>query len=213
VKSSRSPRDARDGQQRTGFTASLESLVATCMGCIAAVLVDEEGEAVDYAGRLPPYDVKLAAAHFQIVLRELCSAARGGAAHSVLVRAERYGYLARRLFGDYVLVLVCTPQGAFEISTRALRHAEMELSREACWPLDAIARPRWTRVCVSVGANGVPVELWPRAGARERVAVVLGRATGLGEFERGFRVSTQSGRELTLVREASGTWYADDELG
>jgi outer membrane protein len=36
--------------------------VGLCSGCIAAVLVDEEGETVDYAGRLPPYDAKLAAA-------------------------------------------------------------------------------------------------------------------------------------------------------
>ena len=212
MKSSRAPRDARDGQQRTGFTPSLESLVATCVGCIAAVLVDEEGETVDYAGRLPPYDVKLAAAHFQIVLRELCNAAQGRTARSVLVRTERYGYVAHRLFGGYVVVLVCTPEAVSGISARALRQVEVELSHEAGWPLDGDEPQIWTRVLVRVGPNGVPIELWPRRGVGEPVAV-QGRVIGLGAFERGFRVSTASGCELTLVREPSGAWYADTELG
>ena len=78
--SASAPGHARDGQKRTGFTACLETLVETSAGCLGAVLVDGEGETVDYAGRLAPYDVKLAAAHFQIVLRELCNSARGGEA-------------------------------------------------------------------------------------------------------------------------------------
>jgi hypothetical protein len=208
VKSSRPPITTRDGQQRTGFTSSLEALVETSAGCIAAVLVDEEGETVDYAGRLAPYDIKLAAAHFQIVLRELCNVAPTGGVRAVVVRAQHASYLARLLFGGYVLVLVCTPEGAFEISARALRQVEMELSREADWPPDDGAQPGWLRVYVSLGPSGAPLELWLRGGARVRVAV-LGSAVGLAEFERGYRVRTAAGSELTLVREPNGTWYVD----
>jgi hypothetical protein len=208
VKSSRPPTTSRDGQHRTGFTDSLEALVETSAGCIAAVLVDGEGETVDYAGTLRPYDIKLAAAHFQIVLRELCSVARTGAVRAVLIRAQRHSYLCRCLFGGYVLVLVCTPEGAFEISARALRQVEVELSREASWPLGDGAELVWWRVYVSLGPSGAPFDLWPRGGQRVRVAV-LGPAVGLAEFERGYRVRTAAGRELTLVREPNGTWYVD----
>ena len=206
--SARAPGHARDGQQRTGFTASLETLVETSAGCLGAVLVDGEGETVDYAGRLAPYDVKLAAAHFQIVLRELCNSARGDEARGFTVRAQRYGYVAWRLFGGYVLVLVFTPESAAHFSQRALRQVEIELSREASWPLEHGGRPRWTRVYVSLGSGGVPLELWLRDGARERLTL-LGPAANLGDFERGYRVSLPSGGEQTLVREPNGIWYLD----
>jgi hypothetical protein len=35
---------------------------------------------------------------------------------------------------------------------------------------------------------------------------------GLPRGERGFRVRTATGGELTVVREAGNTWYADEEL-
>jgi hypothetical protein len=41
---------------------------------------------------------------------------------------------------------------------------------------------------------------------------VLGTVMGLSVREQGFRVRTAAGLELTLVREARHTWYADEEL-
>ena len=38
---------------------------------------------------------------------------------------------------------------------------------------------------------------------------VMGAVVGLGRGERGYRVRTSSGEELTLVRERLGRWYAD----
>ena len=42
-------------------------------------------------------------------------------------------------------------------------------------------------------------------------AVVSVGSVGLRRREKGYRVRLESGKELTLVRELGGFWYADDE--
>ena len=41
---------------------------------------------------------------------------------------------------------------------------------------------------------------------------VIGRVAGLLRGERGYRVRTEDGAEMTLVRERLGRWYADTVL-
>ncbi|RLB47792.1 MAG: hypothetical protein DRI90_25980, partial [Deltaproteobacteria bacterium] len=78
----------REGQLRSPFTAILERLCQSLVGGIAAGLADEEGECVDFAS--PPvsasacatqnvggYGVKLAAAHWQLVMRDAVAKLRG----------------------------------------------------------------------------------------------------------------------------------------
>jgi hypothetical protein len=207
----KSVRDSRDGQHRTPFTTILETLVASTVGCIAAVLVDEEGETVDYAGELTPYDMKLAGAHFQIVLRDLCVRAQDGrpanaTARCIVTRAERFGYVVRELFGGYVLVVVCAPTQVFSLSPRALRQVEVELSSEAGFPATEDHVPGWARVRVILSRTGEPAELQHLGGRSDRVEVQ--RIEQAREFERAYQVRTADGRELMLVREPSGVWYA-----
>jgi len=204
--------DSREGQHRTPFTTILETLVESTVGCMAAVLVDGEGETVDYAGNLTAYELKLAGAHFQIVLRDLCQRAepdRGAHASSrcVVTRAEHFGYVVRELFGGYVLVVVCTPAGVFCVSPRALRQVEVELCSEAGFPVSAHLAPDWARVRVRLSRGGEPAELQHLSGRADRVEVQRALAH-VREFERAYQVRTADGRELVLVREPSGVWYA-----
>ncbi len=75
----------------------------------------------------------------------------------------------------------------------------------AMTPLDT----SWWNVEVEVDARGRP-RLLRVAGREEPLAVeVLGSVMGLIPRERGFRVRTAHGEELTLVREARRIWYAD----
>ena len=50
------------------------------------------------------------------------------------------------------------------------------------------------------------------SGAARVTVEVLGSVMGLPRNERGFRVRTSTGSELTVVREPGNTWYADDDL-
>lgn len=211
MRSSRAP-DHREGQHRSAFTDILELLVDASVGRVAAVLVDREGEAVDHAGKLPAYEAKLAGAHWQIVLREAGEAFRrragaGVAVGSLAVCADKLGFFVHGLEEGYVLVLVCTQAGAMAVSPRALREVEVELSREAGWPLREPEAPRWFGVLVTCDRGARPATVHGPDGEREQVASLEPLAAA-GDFERAFRIRTAQGRVLELVREASGHWYA-----
>lgn len=192
-------------QARSAFTVILETLVDSCPDSVGAVLVDGEGEAVDYAGALTAFDLKLTGAHWQIVMRGLLD--RGGVhtATKFLVRAETLGYVVLALADGYVLVVACRPDAAFSISHRALRQCELELSAEAGWPVPAPAATRWTRVQVRLDAVGHPTDL--SLHGRTRPLRGLRAATSLSNAERGYRLKSARGLDLSLVCEASGHWY------
>ena len=63
----------------------------------------------------------------------------------------------------------------------------------------------WFDVSVVTDHRGRPTHL----GAGEIAVEVLGAVMGLSVRERGFRVRTADGSELTLVREPEQCWYAD----
>src|ERR1700730_10328586 len=63
------PRD----QEASTFAAILNDLVVRLPGAFAAALVDGEGETVDYGGKVDPFDAKINAAHWRLVLAELSS--------------------------------------------------------------------------------------------------------------------------------------------
>jgi hypothetical protein len=190
-------------------------MVGSCVGCHAAVLVDHEGEAVDYAGNLPPYEAKLAGAHWQIVLREVFEASRvqssgAGEPHSIVVRTATRGFLLRRVFGDYVVIVVCEPNVLSTLSDRALSQVEHELRREAGWPELDGASAYWERVMVSCDERGHPERVHRPREPAEPLEVV-GPLDVVGDFERGFHARTERGRRLVLVREPSGFWYERDD--
>ncbi|WP_437535462.1 hypothetical protein WME79_14515 [Sorangium sp. So ce726] len=199
----RLPRD----QAPSSFTSILEDLLCAIPGAHAAALVDSEGETIDYAGGLDPFDVKVTAAHWQIVLAEVADT-RLGVSRQITVRAHRKSYIVRQLQPEYALVLVLHPRAAFAASHRALQEAEARLCAEAGWSTSRTAR--WYCVDVETEASdrGRPARL--RGAGGWQPIEVMGSMVGLGPREKGFRIRLPSGAEMLLIRERMGRWFADE---
>jgi hypothetical protein len=133
------PRD----QDPSTFTQILERLVASVPGAIAASLVDGLGETVDYAGAIDAFEIKVAAAHWQIVVREIDETL--GAIRQLTVRARGKSFVIRPLDSGYLLVLVLGPLAGFSASERALHEAHGRLCAEAGFP-PPTSEHRWFRV-------------------------------------------------------------------
>jgi predicted regulator of Ras-like GTPase activity (Roadblock/LC7/MglB family) len=202
----RGPPPPRD-QAPSSFTTILERLLRSTAGARGAALVDFEGETVDYAGHLDPFELKVAAATWQIAVSEVC-ATSFSAFTQIVVRAARSSFVLRRVNDQYAVVLVLHARAAFAVSSRALSEAESALAREAGWSRGN--RPTWFSVNVRM-----------EAGAEHRPASVLitdtwqpveviGALMGLRARERGYRVRLPLGAEMMLIRERNGSWFCDE---
>jgi hypothetical protein len=183
-------------------------------GALAAVLVDGDGETVDYASLVDPFDMKLAGAEWEIVLSLLkqSRAAQLRETHEVWVRAVRRSFAAVALPEGYALVVVM-PRHAFIVSRRALMEASLQICLEAGLPPVAGTENealRWARVRVKTSRRNArrPVSLWH--GDNWCRLTLLGRYLNLDRRELGFRARLTSGAEFALVREPLGYWYAGD---
>lgn len=199
------PRD----QHESAFTAILHNLVRRVPGAVAAVLVDRDGETVNYWGLLEPFDVKLAAAHWRIVLNDLRAQGALSTATNVVIRASRRSFVVAALPEDYALVLVLRRGAGFSGWRRAIPISIRALADEAGWVANRQPRGRWFPVRVTVNGQRKPTAVL--SGGRFRPVVILGSVVGVATGrEKGWRVRLDSGLEATLVREAGGSWYADD---
>lgn len=201
------PRD----QARSTFTLILDGLLAATPGALAAVLVDYDGETVDYVGNLDPFELKVAAAHWQIVLSEARSILALGTLHQIAISARSRSYVLRAVHEGYALLLVMPRRAAFGYSERALQEAVARCSREAGWPTSARA-VRWLQVDVEPHPADRFRPLRVRVAGDWRAIEVIGAMVGLGPHEHGYRVRLPSGVETILVRERVGRWFADDHL-
>lgn len=186
--------------------------MAVTPGAQGAALVDFEGETVDYAGRLDPFELKITAAHWLIVLSETAEAAQLGPIQRLTVRARGRAYYVRRLEENYAVVLVLHPRAAFAVSERAVQEAIAAFSAEAGWPPPRDAT-RWFWVEVESEHHGRAVR--PRrlkVAGRFQPVEVMGALVGLAARENGFRVRLPSGAEMMLVRERLGRWFADEHI-
>jgi hypothetical protein len=191
----------------------LERLLAVTPGGQGTALVDFEGETVDYAGRLDPFELKVAAAHWQIMLSEATEATGMGPILHVTVRTRRRAYYVRRLPENYAVVLVLHPRTAFAVSERALQEAIAGFSVEAGWPLPRDAA-RWVWVEVESDHQGRAVRpLRLKVAGSFQPVEVMGYMMGLAPREKGFRVRLPSGAEMMLVREGLGRWFVDEHVG
>jgi len=200
------------------FAIILSDLIARVPGAFACALVDLEGETVDYAGLGDPFEVKIAAAHLRILLRQIEEYEKLGDPRWIIVRGERRSVVARRLPDGYALVLLLRRRAGFMPTQRAYEVCERELAKEAAWP-HRERRPQWQPVDVETDRRGRPRRVSARVrsdaegGTKVSATVeVLGSVMGLPARERGFRVRLAHGTEVTLVREPGGAWYADDSV-
>lgn len=183
----------------------------------AAIFVDSEGEAVDYVGPLPPFELRIMGAEWSVISHQLPEVALWKDTAQMLTRARNASFVLVRLAEGYTLVAQL-PRYAFRLSQRATSQCVRELAAESGLPTPnwyRDERDRWCRVYVHRAEDDVrrPAAVWG-AGAW-RMLEVVGRVRGpmLRAGEQGFRVRTEQGQDLTLVREVFGRWFADQEPG
>ncbi len=199
------PRD----QEHTPFAKILDDLCASA-GVRSAALVDREGETVDYAGKGEPFDIRILAAEWRLILHRVAESAILGSTIHLAVRAKRKSFLLVTLPEGYALIIELGRRSV-GASERALAHTRRALCREAGFCDDQAAGLEWLRVEVreEKGHTRRPQSI-SREGAREEV-LVLGRIfTPEYPTERSFRVRLASGEERTLVREPFGHWYIEN---
>lgn len=199
----------------TPFGATLLRL-CDAAGAIGCALVDREGETVDYAGHIDSYEIRVAAAEWRIVLRELESSVVPTWAETteVLVRSRKRSYAIVSLIEGYAIVMQLL-QHCFRISRRALNEGVRDICREAGLDLPAaFSREHWTRVEVKPLPKDRrrPASVW--IGSSWSQVELLGRYESrlLDVGEVGFRARLSNGEEVNLVRERMGRWYAEDLL-
>jgi hypothetical protein len=200
---------ARD-QHESAFASILAGLVERVPGARAAAFVDRQGETVDYAGSLDPFGVRLAAAHWRIVLDDANQQPSLSAVRWLAVRAGRVSYLLQDLPDGYALVVVLARAAGFSGWRRAVASCVLALGEEAGWTSTGA---RWFPVDVVADPRRRPRALRPAADAAPRPIEILGAvAGGLARRERAWRVRLDTGIEATLVREPGGVWYSDEQL-
>ena len=199
-------------QDASPFSAILWRL---CEGCSAhaAALVDKEGETVDYAGRISPYEIRVAAAELRLVLAFTREAQVSGFAqvNEIRIRTGRRSYAVLGLGDGYAIVLQLV-RHSFAVSPRALVQATRELESEA--GIESVLRPggtHWTRVEVRASSTDArrPDAVW--LDGSWQTVTVLGRyrSGDLARRERGYLARLSNGAEFSLVREPLGFWFAD----
>jgi hypothetical protein len=208
----RRKRPVRD-QGVSAFSAALHKLCENT-GALAVALVDAEGETVDYAGQLDPFDIKVTAAEWRLVLTHVVQSGvpHWVGTHELFVRAERQSYALIGLDAGYALVLQLARHAA-SLSTRALSEAVLEISREAGLELPTrfAVHERWKRVKVRATSEDPkrPAWVWHEGAWRELTVLGLYREKSFTRRDRGFRARLANGAEFFLVREPLGRWYAD----
>jgi hypothetical protein len=205
-------------QAASPFALILEQLLDAVPFVRGAVIFDSEGETVDYAGELEPFDMKIAAATLQIVIAELRGCRQLVHTHEISFGTRRAGYVVRVLDESYSLLLIVRTLGTFAVSKRVLDETEARVLDEAGMPIRRV--PEWFRVEVDAAQKGGrPRRVRPIApiGADNLESPwlevdVLGAVVGLGAGEKGFRIRLTSGAEVTLLRESRRLWFVDERI-
>ncbi|MBI2394966.1 MAG: hypothetical protein HYV09_35680 [Deltaproteobacteria bacterium] len=199
-------------EHETGFTPILRQHVEATPGALGAALVDGEGEAVDYAGdTIDPFDLKIAAAHFRIVLSDIEKgklAGEGGPTSRLLVLTDKRTFVLTALPEGYALLSILRANAALGHADRSLDGTLRALHREAGWAYPPGAF-RWHPIDVEIDARARPHRI--RVRHQWTAVEPIGRVVvGLQPGEVGWRVDVAAaGCETTLVLGRDDKWYAD----
>jgi hypothetical protein len=199
-------------QAVSAFSGALMRL-CDATSALGAALVDAEGETVDYAGCLEPFEIRVAAAEWRLVLQCANGGNTLGAVSRLLFRGGSKSYAVYGIADGYALVLQI-PRRSFMPSIRAVSEAVRLLAMEAGLAVDEgseLFQERWYRVEVRFDSvRRRPTDIWLSGGWLP--LEIFGRYS---ESERGarcvgYRARLADGAELTLVRESLDRWYADE---
>jgi predicted regulator of Ras-like GTPase activity (Roadblock/LC7/MglB family) len=193
----------------SAFSFILNRFVEVHDEVLAAVVVDGDGECVDYATVIDPYDAKVFGAALLGTTAEITAAARRMGAGSPIqwvVEATKYDLLVRRLSDDFALVVVLTSHGLNAHVLSAMNALSDAVRYEA-----GVVAANWDpssvpfRVQTRLGPQGeeLPATVYD-GGVAQAVQAVLARWTERGVISAAdrvcFRVRVAKG-ELTLVFE------------
>lgn len=213
-------RPVRDQAEST-FNIILEDLLALVPFARGAAIVDFEGETVDYAGELDPFELRVAGATFQLVLSE-ARTCKLVSPLQIVMPMKKAGFVIRVLDPSYCLIVVTRTLGVHCISGRLLLEIEARILHEAGLPI--VRRPTSHRVEVETTGIGVrarpkqirkpssPIADDPSAAEPWVPVEVVGALVGTARGERAFRVRLPTGAETTLTYESSRLWFADDPI-
>jgi hypothetical protein len=207
-----STRDVSDRDQDTTPFSGILSTLCAAAGARSAVLVDAEGETVDYAGRGDPFDIRILAAEWRLILHRLSEAAILGPSFEFVVRARHKSFLVESLPEGYALVIELGRR-ATGASDRALSEARKALISEAGFPEESDPRGSWAHVAVEEepGHSRRPVLIKSKDEERQEVTIIGTIPTPDDSREVSYRVRLDNGLECTLVREPLGHWYLEEE--
>ena len=203
------PRATPERDQEASPFSDILVQLCRATGARCAALVDAEGETVDYGGTGDPFDIRILAAEWRLVLSHLQLSGKLGVIEHLMVRARNKSFWVEALPLGYALVVQMGRRAA-SLSPRALGQAKRDLCHEAGFSL---ARPSesWVRVVVEeeAGTSRRPVAM--SLEEEELYVTVLGRVRSQAKHEAGYRVRLSTGEERTLVREPLGHWYLEEE--
>jgi hypothetical protein len=209
------PRD----QVENVFTWILRRVYEAVPAVLAAVLVDAEGECIDFVSAIDPFDAKVSAAHMHMLLQHLCATRlrpSSGQTHSLeIVTSEREVWV-RRLGGEYVLIALLRHGFDRDELRDAMACAGREFRAEI-----GLEAPGWegrerlsVRLRTALGWQYAP-EGFSLGGERVTITDVIGRwierPSHGGAALVCFRVRTQRGQEVTLSHdEHTEVWQLRD---
>jgi hypothetical protein len=210
----RSERSLTPRDQAPSAFASVLMRLCDSTSALAAAFVDAEGETVDYAAKVSPFDIKIAAAESSVLLALLAGSKVPSwpETEELIVRGSRRTLFIRSLEDGYALVLLL-PAHAFRVSRRAVCEAARDIAREAEMhrlpSRGSEEEDQWFRVEVRTEeGTRRPDAVWLDGGWRK--VDVLGRLVdATARSEVAYRARLATGAEFTLVREAFDRWYAD----
>lgn len=200
---SEAPRD----QAESVFTTILRRVLATDARLLAVMMVDGEGECVDYCSTLSAFDTKVIGAHYQVLLMDAVERLHtfAGVVWEIETTAETMTVLARRIQDQYSIMVVSKCVSTPESVRRTLHRAAVAIRREAGLSVPDFegAVPKIeVRVRESDGWPYAPAEfLRVGADAWTKVHSVLGRWRNWNEELLCFRIRTMAGDELTLAHD------------
>lgn len=208
---SRRRRLVQRDQAESPFALLLASLLEALPFARGAALVDLEGETVDYAGEVDPFELRVAAATFQLLLADLRSTAMFREVRQINVVSTKSGYLVRVLDPHYSLVVVLRKLGTFVVSQRVIDEVETHILLEAGL---SNRRAAWHRVDVDAEGRPPRPRRLRRAISEEEPSwtsiEVLGTLVNVGHAEHGYRVRLGTGAEVNLLCENQRLWFIDE---
>ncbi len=115
------------------FKTLLNRLLEDVPGALGAIIIDWEGEAVDLAAQIDPYEVKVLGAHQGIILnliRDVLKRLESGTLEQVVIRTDTSRVLIAPLTEDYLLILYLGPLAIVPRAAHKVQHCVASLRHE-----------------------------------------------------------------------------------